>query len=73
MMAMGKVTALLYERFKAGKLPLTVQSMDNCSHNGDKVKAGVMAYANDGPKSVWHRKRLSTTWRMSKPLVSHGR
>ena len=27
-LAMGKVTALLYERFKAGKLPLTVQSMD---------------------------------------------
>ena len=43
--AMGKVTALLYERFLAGQLPLTVQSMDNCSHNGDKVKAGVMAYA----------------------------
>ena len=43
--AMGKVTALLYERFKAGELPLTVQSMDNCSHNGDKVKAGVFAYA----------------------------
>ncbi len=44
-LAMGKVTALLLERFKAGMLPLTVQSMDNCSHNGDKVKAGVMAYA----------------------------
>lgn len=44
-LAMGKVTALLLERFKAGQLPLTVQSMDNCSHNGDKVKAGVMAYA----------------------------
>ncbi len=43
--ALGKVTALLYERFQAGALPLTVQSMDNCSHNGDKVKAGVMAYA----------------------------
>ena len=43
--AMGKVCALLYERFNAGKLPLTVQSMDNCSHNGDKVKAGVFAYA----------------------------
>ena len=43
--ALGKVTALLYERWQAGKLPLTVQSMDNCSHNGDKVKAGVMAYA----------------------------
>ena len=43
--AMGKVTALLLERYKAGQLPLTVQSMDNCSHNGDRVKAGVMAYA----------------------------
>lgn len=45
MLAMGKVCALLLERYNAGKLPLTVQSMDNCSHNGDKVKAGVMAYA----------------------------
>lgn len=44
-LAMGKVCALLLERFKAGQLPLTVQSMDNCSHNGDKVRAGVMAYA----------------------------
>ncbi|MBQ3873509.1 MAG: mannitol dehydrogenase family protein [Bacteroidales bacterium] len=43
--AMGKVTALLLERYNAGELPLTVQSMDNCSHNGDKVKAGVFAYA----------------------------
>ena len=33
-LAMGKVTALLLERFNAGKLPLTV-----------KVKAGVFAYA----------------------------
>jgi fructuronate reductase len=44
-LAMGKVTALLLERWRAGSLPLTVQSMDNCSHNGDKVRAGVMAYA----------------------------
>lgn len=43
--ALGKVTALLYERFKAGRLPITVQSMDNCSHNGSKVQAGVFAYA----------------------------
>jgi fructuronate reductase len=43
--ALGKVTALLYERWNAGSLPLTIQSMDNCSHNGDRVKAGVMAYA----------------------------
>lgn len=44
-LAMGKVAVLLYERYQAGLLPVTVQSMDNCSHNGDKVKAGVMAYA----------------------------
>ena len=43
--AMGKVCALLYERFLAGGLPLTVQSMDNCSHNGDKVRNGIFAYA----------------------------
>lgn len=43
--AMGKVCSLLLERFKAGQLPLTIQSMDNCSHNGDKVKTGVLAYA----------------------------
>ena len=45
MFAMGKVCALLYERWKAGQLPLTVQSMDNCSHNGDRAKNGIMAYA----------------------------
>ena len=43
--AMGKVCALLLERWQSGAHPLTVQSMDNCSHNGDKVKAGVFAYA----------------------------
>ena len=43
--ALGKVAVLLYERWQAGKLPLTIQSMDNCSHNGDRVKAGVFAYA----------------------------
>ena len=45
MFAMCKVCELLYERWQAGEFPLTVQSMDNCSHNGDKVKAGVFAYA----------------------------
>ena len=44
-LAMGKVTALLLERYRAGALPVTLQSMDNCSHNGDRVKAGVLAYA----------------------------
>ena len=43
--ATGIVTVLLLERYRAGALPLTIQSMDNCSKNGDKVKAAVLSYA----------------------------
>lgn len=43
--AMSVVAAMLYERFKAGKYPLAVVSMDDCSHNGEKLKAGVSAIA----------------------------
>lgn len=42
---MGKITALMYERYLAGKAPIALVSMDNCSHNGDKLQASVMAYA----------------------------
>lgn len=41
----GKVAALLYERYQAGCLPLALVSMDNCSHNGDLLKEGVLAFA----------------------------
>lgn len=34
---MAKVAALIYERFKAGELPIAIVSMDNCSHNGEKL------------------------------------
>ena len=79
--AMGKLTALLLERFKAGQLPLTLQSTDNCSHNGDKVKAGVLAYAekwvNDGlaPKEflayVNDNKKISYPWSMIEGQQHH--
>lgn len=42
----GKVCALLYERYLHGQLPLAMVSMDNCSHNGDKLKAAVLAFAD---------------------------
>ena len=42
---MGKVTALLHERFKAGALPIAMLSTDNCSHNGDKLKEAVHSFA----------------------------
>ena len=43
---MGKVTALLYERFKAGEFPVSMVSMDNCSHNGDKLYQAIHAFAD---------------------------
>ena len=42
----GKVAALLYERCKHGELPIAIVSMDNCSHNGDKLREAIMAYAS---------------------------
>ena len=42
---MGLLTYLLYHRFKAGKKPVAMVSMDNCSHNGDKLKSAIVAYA----------------------------
>lgn len=43
--AMSMVAALLFERFKAGAAPLAVVSMDNCSHNGEKLQSSVMTVA----------------------------
>ena len=42
----GRIAALLSTRFDAGAVPLAMVSMDNCSHNGDKLKDAVMAFAN---------------------------
>ena len=36
--AMAVVTAMLYERYKAGRYPLALVSMDNCSQNGAKLR-----------------------------------
>ena len=42
---MSILCALLFERFNAGRLPLAVVSMDNCSHNGEKLQAAVLDIA----------------------------
>lgn len=42
---MGKVASLLYARYKAGELPMAMVSTDNCSHNGDKLYAAIIAFA----------------------------
>lgn len=42
----GKVASLLYSRFVAGEKPIAMVSMDNCSHNGDKLYAAISAFAD---------------------------
>lgn len=41
----GKVASLLYTRFLAGEKPVAMVSMDNCSHNGDKLYAAIHTFA----------------------------
>lgn len=49
----GKVASLLYARYLAGKKPIAMVSMDNCSHNGDKLCAAIQAFAKK-----WTQNRL---------------
>lgn len=44
---LGKLTTLLYKRYQSGKLPLSLVSMDNCSHNGTRLRDAVMTYAKN--------------------------
>ena len=41
----GKLAALLLERYKNGAYPIALVSMDNCSHNGDRLYAAVFDFA----------------------------
>lgn len=42
---MSIIALMLYYRFKSCSTPIAVVSMDNCSHNGEKLKNGVMTIA----------------------------
>ncbi|MEG1878523.1 MAG: mannitol dehydrogenase family protein [Pseudoflavonifractor sp.] len=43
--AMSLVTALLRERYAAGGTPIAMVSMDNCSHNGEKLRTSILTVA----------------------------
>lgn len=70
----GKVASLLYARYQAGEKPIAMVSMDNCSHNGDKLYAAISAYADKwvengladaGFKDYVHNKnKVSFPWTM---------
>jgi len=71
---MGKVSALLYERFVSGEKPVAMVSMDNCSHNGDRLFAAVDAFAEAWEKNgvckpgfkayVENKAKVSFPWTM---------
>ena len=42
---LGKVASLLYTRYQAGCLPIAMVSMDNCSHNGEKLFQAIRTFA----------------------------
>ncbi len=44
--SMGCIAALAYARYQAGAYPFAFLSMDNCSHNGDKIKAAMTTFAD---------------------------
>lgn len=70
----GKVVSLLYSRYQAGEKPIAMVSMDNCSHNGDKLYAAVSAFAEKWTENgtadagflayVNNREKVSFPWTM---------
>jgi len=72
--AMSMTAALLLERFNAGGAPIAVVSMDNCSHNGEKLRFSVMTVVEQWLKrghipvdfAVWaaNEDKVSFPWSM---------
>ena len=48
--AMAVLVAMLFERYQAGKYPLALVSMDNCSRNGEKLRGSVLTMAEEWQK-----------------------
>ena len=49
--AMAVLTAMLYERYQAGKHPLALVSMDNCSQNGARLRQSVLTMTEEWKKA----------------------
>lgn len=71
---MSIVTSLLHERYLAGEIPLAVVSMDNCSHNGEKLQNSIVCIAKEWKKRGFveegfltyleNEKKVSFPWSM---------
>lgn len=76
----GKVVSLLYTRYQAGGKPIAMVSMDNCSHNGDKLYAAVRTFAEEWAKNglveegfavyINSRDKVSFPWSMIDKITS---
>lgn len=70
----GKVVSLLYTRYLSGEKKVAMVSMDNCSHNGDKLYAAVVEFARQWTKAglveagflnyINDRNKVSFPWSM---------
>ena len=66
---MSITAALLLERFRADAAPIAVVSMDNCSHNGEKLRASVLEIAKAWEKNSFVDKDF-TAWLSDETQVS---
>ncbi|MBP3656459.1 MAG: mannitol dehydrogenase family protein, partial [Clostridia bacterium] len=48
--AMAIVCAMMFKRFNAGAYPIALVSMDNCSHNGEKLQSSIVTMAEEWEK-----------------------
>ncbi|WP_270659802.1 mannitol dehydrogenase family protein [Enterococcus thailandicus] len=44
---LGKLASLLVKRFEAGAFPLALVSMDNMSHNGEKLRHSILRFVDE--------------------------
>jgi fructuronate reductase len=76
---LGRIAALLHERFLSGELPVAMASMDNCSHNGDMLFAAMEAFAIDWVENgianerylsyVRNKQKVSFPWSMADKIT----
>lgn len=50
-MLLSRITELLLYRFRANKTPIAFVSMDNCSHNGEKIEIAITTIASEWVKN----------------------
>lgn len=66
---MSLIAALLWERFNAGGTPLALVSMDNCSHNGDRLRTSVLTVAEKWQERGYVS-RAFVTWVSNEEKIS---